>query len=146
MTQTDEYATRFLRVFDAMAQLAKHQMPDDVVGQLNLKQLLMMHLLIKQPGVSQKEISEHFHVTAAAISTAVRDMEALELIERVPDPTDARQMCLYLSHKGEEIVNVSHQKRREGITQLLSVLSIEEQQTVVDILERAVKTLHENNS
>lgn len=143
MSQAHELAARFLRVFDAMAKFAKHQMPDDFVGQLNLKQLLMMHLLFRQPGLSQKEIAEHFQVTPAAISTAVRDLEALELIERLPDPSDARQMNLHLSQKGKAIVYESQEKRKSAILTLLSALPIEEQEALITILERAFERLQE---
>lgn len=144
-SETEELALRFLNVMGYLFKVAQHRMPDHVVGQLHLNQLHMLHMLEHHPGLSQKDIAERLQITPPAVSTAVRDMETLGLVQRQPGPTDARQMHLYLCPIGKEIVSEAKKMRQAAIANLLSVLPIEEQRQIVEMLERALK-LKENPS
>src|SRR5262249_13020004 len=70
---------------------------------LSPNQLKMLHLVFHRPGISQTVAAERLGVTTASVSTSVREMESQGLIERRPDPDDARVMLLYLAPFGEHI-------------------------------------------
>ncbi len=141
--QTTSYAKRFLQVMDAVGKMARYRMPavfkDMLHGNnLNMNQIRALHLIREQPGLSQKEIAHLLEITPAAVSNAMRDLEALGLLERQPDPEDARQMRLYLGEKGRAIYNQLYQFRLESIMQLLRHMSPETQQYIVEALEHAL--------
>ena len=137
--ETDELATRFLRVLESMNKIAKHRMPDkNTVGHLNLNQILTLHMLNRQPGLAQRDIADRLQITAAAVSNAMRELETLNLIERHSHEADARVMCVYLSRKGQKLVNKAMLMRRQSIADLLGALPLSEQQQIVESLERAL--------
>jgi DNA-binding MarR family transcriptional regulator len=144
-TQTDDFARRFLRVLEVLGKLAGHHPPDDL-AQLHLNQLHTLYLLARQPGMAQKDIAERLQITPAAVSNAVREMEALGLVERQPDPEDARQMRLFLGQRGQQIVDEMHTRRCRAVADLLSALPPDEQQMVVEALERALAARHHHVS
>lgn len=137
--RTQELAARFLKVLGTLFKLAGHRLPKVVVGQLHMNQLHALHMLHNEPGMAQKDVAERLEITAAAVSTAVRDMEALGLVERRPDPHDARQMRLYLCPFGQQIVDEAFRMRCSAVAHLLSALPFDEQRMIVDVLERALK-------
>jgi DNA-binding MarR family transcriptional regulator len=136
--ETRELALRFLRVMEFMGKFASHRVPDSVVGQLNINQLRALHMLRHEAGMAQKDLAERLQITPAAISNAVRDMEGLELIERLPDASDARLMRLHLTSEGQRIIAEGQEIRCAAMADLLSALPPDEQRMVVEALERAL--------
>lgn len=136
--ETRELATRFLRVLEALKRLAEYRPPDDVAETLHLNQIRALHLLKRNPGVAQKGLAEHLRVSPAAVSTSVRQMEELDLVERRPDPDDTRVLRLYLSERGRQIFEEIQRERRDAVVLLLDALPLEEQHAIVDALERAL--------
>lgn len=144
--ETQELASRFLGVFEAVWRLAKHRQPDPVVGQLHLNQLHSLGMLHREPGLTQKDLAERLQITPAAISTAVRQMERYGLIERNSDDQDGRVKRLYLSADGRARIERAHYDRCSALYEILNALPIEEQRMVVGTLERAIIALQENQS
>ena len=132
-----DLARRLLRVVDTITKITENCMPDDT-GQLRLNQLRTMFLLRFEPGISQKEIAARLQITPAAVSTIVRDMEAMGLVERNPDPKDARQMKLYLSERGEALLKEGEDMRCGAVAGMLNMLPMEEQRAIIEALERAL--------
>jgi DNA-binding MarR family transcriptional regulator len=143
--EAQELADRFLKVLGWLFKVAGHRIPQDVAGQLHMNQLHALHMLNHEPGISQKDIAERLQITPAAVSTAMREMEARGLIERRSDPDDARQMHLYLCPFGQRIVDEAYARRRDAIARLLGELPLNEQRTIVRALERALKARQEEN-
>lgn len=108
---------------------------------LSVNQFRAMHCLMHEPGLSQKDLAERLEVTPAAVSTTVREMEKLDLIQRVPDAADARLMRLHLSAESKSVLEQMHQRRLQGVVQLMSPLPIDEQRFIVEALERALDQL-----
>lgn len=136
--ETEELAARFLRVLEALGKLAKYRPPEDVAERLHLNQVRALHLLKHEPGVAQKELAEYLRVSPAAVSTAVRQMEELNLVERRPDPDDTRVLRLYLSDHGRRIFDEMQRERRDAVEALLAALPLTEQRAIVNALERAL--------
>jgi DNA-binding MarR family transcriptional regulator len=131
-------AARFLGVFTRLAELTKPENPDDVVAQLSVKQLQALDLIRREPGISQKALAERLEVTSAAISIWIGRMQQANLVERRAHEDDARVMHLYLGAYGHELVSKVQQAQTAVIADLLSGLPQEEQQAVVETLERAL--------
>jgi DNA-binding MarR family transcriptional regulator len=137
-TATYDLATRFLGVFTTIFQLTKVENPDNVVAQLSVKQLQALDLIRREPGISQKALAERLEVTSASVSIWIGKMLESKLVERWAHNDDARVMHLYLGPYGRELVNKLEQAQISTIAELLSDLPLEEQQLVVETLERAL--------
>jgi len=61
--------------------------------------------LVKQDGLSQKELSDRLHLKAATVAVMLKRMEKAGLVERRPDPEDQRILRVYLTEKGKNIHN-----------------------------------------
>lgn len=140
-TETEDLADRFSRVLDeSFKRLAKQQkhLPLPIHKHLNANQIRAMHLLHTHPGMAQKDLAEAMGITPAAISTAVKEMTSLGLIDRKSDPDDARQMRLYLSEQAQCQISEIQIMRSKAVARLLAALPLEEQRMIVEALERAI--------
>jgi DNA-binding MarR family transcriptional regulator len=139
--ETKDLALRFLRVFEYMVKFAKHRQPnqpDHIIRQLHLNQMHMLGLLHHDPGISQKDLAERMQLTPAAVSTSVREMVGYGLVDRLPDPDDARLMRLHLSRNGRAMFDEAQKMRCAIMADLLSALPLDEQRMIVEALERAL--------
>ena len=58
--------------------------------------------LYRNPGASQKDLSEHTQKTYAAISQTVKEMLREDFVRRETDSEDQRYAKLYLTDKGQD--------------------------------------------
>jgi DNA-binding MarR family transcriptional regulator len=140
-TETDELADRFWRVLEeSFKRVADQQKraPLPAYRHLNDNQIRAMHLLHNKPGMVQKELAETMGITPAAVSTAVKEMTTLGLVDRHPDPEDARLSRLYLSEEARCKIGEMRTIRLQAVTGLLESLPLEEQRMIVEALERAM--------
>lgn len=144
---TNELAARFMHVFDSsFKQLAQRRHFNHAFKDLSINQLHMLNMIHHHPGTVQKELAELLQITPAAVSTAIREMESMGLVERKANEADARLMRLYLSEEASQIVGENLAHRHAAIAKLLAVLPIEEQHMIVSSLEKAllIYTNHDN--
>jgi DNA-binding MarR family transcriptional regulator len=144
---TNELAARFMRVFDAsFKQMSQRKHQNHFFKDLSINQLHMLNMIHHHPGTAQKELAELLQITPAAVSTAIREMESMGLVERRADQFDARLMRLYLSEEADQIISENLAHRHAAIAKLLSVLPVEEQNMIVSSLEKAllIYTNHDN--
>lgn len=144
--ETHRLAARFLQVFISVYQLTQQELPDSVLEQLNVNQLRALQLIQQSPGITQKEIAEHLDITAASVSVSISKMVRDTLVERVPDEVDGRVMRLHLGPRGQKLATAARQQQLELVADLLSGLPLEEQQTVVTLIERALAARQQDRS
>lgn len=138
---TEALALRFISVIEeAFKRLSESpsQMPI-LLKELNYNQMRALHILHRQPGLVQKNLADGLRITPAAISTAVREMEAMGLIERRSDPNDARLMRLYLSDSASDMIGRAQIMRVGAVANLLQALPYDEQLHIVEALEAALE-------
>ena len=78
------------------------------------------------------------HVTPPTISVAVRKLAHDGLIERQVDPEDKRAHPLFTTEKGDRIIRRIEKRQGEVMEEFLSGLPPQEQQQLVELLEKAV--------
>ena len=141
-SESDDLIARFRSVMEAsFKQMGeKRTLPgsNKIIAELTINQIRALYILLRVPGMAQKELAEKLEISPAAVSTAVNRMEKLSLVERRSDSTDARQKQLYLSDYGKDLLDEHQETRDHGIRHLLGALTLEEQRMIVEILERAV--------
>ena len=141
--QTKELALRFMRVFEEAFKRIGLQQKHHPFKELNMNQIRALHLLHHQAGMTQKGLAEDLGITAAAVSTIVRHMQAMNLIDRQTDSADARSVRLFLSEEAQALIAENQQVRCNAMADLLSGLPLDEQRMVVEALERSLKDHHE---
>ena len=54
--------------------------------------------------MSQKEISENLHISAATVAVSMKRLEKTGVIERRSDQEDQRRIRIYLTERGRELI------------------------------------------
>lgn len=90
--------------------------------------------------MTQRELAEHTHVTAATISGTLKRMERAGLIKRSDDAADARVSIVELTEKGQSCSEEALQLFTETDTNMLKGFSEEELQQLLGFLNR----MHDN--
>ncbi|MBL8153957.1 MAG: MarR family transcriptional regulator [Anaerolineae bacterium] len=142
---TEALALRFMYVIEeAFKRLSESSTPmPSAMKELNFNQIRALHILHRQPGLVQKNLADGLRITPAAISTAVREMVTMGLIERRSDPNDARLMRLYLSDSADDMIRRAQLARVGAVANLLQALPYDEQLHIVVALEAALEA-HSN--
>ncbi len=90
------------------------------------------------------EICNKMLVSGGNMTLVLDNIEKLGHIERVPSKDDRRAILVRLTPKGKELFNETFIIHAEHITKLMSVLTLEEQKTLGNLLKKlgtAVKEL-----
>jgi len=108
------------------------------VGGLTESQLSLLLSLSQHPGCRVQDTAERLDLTAPTISIGVRRLERMGLVQRDADPDDQRAVCLYLSPQGRRIASKARSLRTAKLETMLSALTVDEQESLLAMLERAV--------
>lgn len=82
------------------------------------------------------ELAEALEITQSSVTTACKRMEQKGLLTRQRDRDDERVVQVSLTAYGAQQMEIWQQRRIETLTQLLSPLSAEEQETLNHLIER----------
>ena len=137
MTKQETLTNRLQHLFARMQALELHK-PDTELEEISFPQLAILGTVAHRPGSGVKEIASMLHVTPPTISVAVRKLANDGLIERQVDPEDKRAHPLFTTKNGDRIIRRIQKRQREVMGEFLSGLPPEEQQQLVDLLEKAV--------
>jgi len=108
------------------------------VGGLTASQLSLLLSLSEHPGCRVQDTAERLDLTAPTISIGVRRLENMGLVQRGADPDDQRAVCLYLSPQGRKIASKARSLRAAKLETMLSPLTVNEQESLLEMLERAI--------
>ncbi len=86
--------------------------------------------------MTQRELAEHTHVTAATISGTLKRMERAGLVQRSDDESDARVSIVRLTKKGMDCSNEAVQLFIRTDTDMLAGFSEEEMAQLLGYLRR----------
>lgn len=85
------------------------------------------------------EIAERLHIAARSATEVVDGLEALELVERLPDPTDRRATCVIATEKGKELQARIRAAREEVDEEFFGRLSAVEQADLAALLRKLIE-------
>ena len=108
------------------------------VGGLTASQLSLLLSLSEHHGCRVQDTAERLDLTAPTISIGVRRLEKIGLVQRDEDPEDQRAVCLHLSPQGRKIASKARSLRAAKLETILGALTVEEQVSFLEMLERAV--------
>ncbi len=120
----------------ASARLASEVHPDlDAAGYAVL--VTVVDLAGRQPdGVRASEVAAVVGLHKSTMSRNIAELERLGLVERVPDPTDARARLLRLTPAGGEAVQRSRAGRRRRLAAQMDGWSAADLQQLGALLQR----------
>jgi DNA-binding MarR family transcriptional regulator len=88
------------------------------------------------------ELADFHQVSRSAASQVVDQLVEKALVTRTTDPTDRRYVNLALTEKGESLLQSTFAKSRQWMGELMSPLSAQELQTVVDAMAILKRTFN----
>jgi len=125
-------------VSNAYETILADAMRDENLSGPRFRLLLRMYMEEKQgqASLSPSYLSTTQNVSRNTISALLRSLEDQGLIERSLDPKDRRQFNIQLSPAGRELVKSSTPEHVRFLDQLISDLSREEQEQLMDLLTK----------
>lgn len=93
-------------------------------------------LLWENKGMTQRELTQRLGIQPGSASEVISKLETAGLIVRTPSETDHRTADIRLTQSGEALAQVAHFKRKERHEQMFAVLSEQEKDTLISLLER----------
>ena len=139
---SDESATvedRLLNLLNRLRMLGPGQPPfKDEDVPVTPSQLVLLDWVAASPGCGVQEMATGLGLTPPTVSVGVRRLEEAGLLERQPNPQDGRSIQLFLTPQGETLNQRAQDFRRGRVRRLLSGLTPQEQETLLDLWERAL--------
>jgi DNA-binding MarR family transcriptional regulator len=74
-------------------------------GELTVPQTAVMRVVVRQPGVSLKNLSRQLSLAHSTVSGIVDRLEKQGMLTRKPDPSDGRASCIYPTRPVVEFVS-----------------------------------------
>lgn len=105
------------------------------------QQALLAALAAEGESLRIGEVAERLGVSVASISDSIRAVEAKGLIERYPDPNDARARRLWLTQAGAEAI-AGIRREDNGLAQLLSALPDSDAASLLRIVQLLIQQAH----
>jgi DNA-binding MarR family transcriptional regulator len=112
---------------------------------LSFPQIGLLDWIAQSPGCGVLDIAKGLGLAPPTISVGVRRLEKEGWLARQKHPEDRRVCKLYLTTRGEELIHRVWQHRDYAIQQFLSGLDEQEQEQLLDLLEKAISRAEENN-
>ena len=103
----------------------------------------VLHTLEEVPGVSQSELARRINVRPPTATRMVERMVNSGMIERVQDRQDRRSSRLFLTNTGLDVARRLGEVHETEHDDVYSVLSDDEQEHLVSLLERIARRYEE---
>jgi DNA-binding MarR family transcriptional regulator len=105
---------------------------------LRLGHLAVLGALTEGDARTQRELAELLKIHPSDMVTLVDDLARRDLISRTTDPADRRRNLITLTTSGRKLVRQATAQSRRIHRELLSALSRDEQESVRELLDRAL--------
>lgn len=108
---------------------------------MNHRDIMMLNAAIsmrKDGLVKMSDISDHFHISPAAISQAIRTFEKKGWVERVVLENDRRSVYIKVSDEAKQMMKHVEDQMNDHLTDFLEYLGEEDSIALLRIMEKAV--------
>lgn len=103
--------------------LQRSAIPEWIELELTMAQLKTALVVAQKGPLSVNAIAEILGVTQSTISHLVDRLEAITIVERIPDSEDRRRTLVQLAHRGIELMEILRQGQRGYAYSLLTRLT-----------------------
>ena len=108
---------------------------------LTTPQYAALSVLREEPGLSGAALARRCFVRPQTMNRVLTNLESSGLVERLPHPEHGRILQARLTGKGEESLSRAHAAVEEVEEQMLSELSEEDRQHLLEALRRCADSL-----
>ena len=134
---SDARVDRLLDLFDRLRRMGLDRHPLGAEG-ISPPQLALLDWVARSPGARLREIASGLGLTPPTVSVGMRRLEKAGLVARQPDPQDRRAVRFFLTPQGEVLHREARTFRRRKVARLLEGLTPQEQDALLDLLDRAI--------
>lgn len=131
-------AEKFLHLMDRLRRLGPGTAPPKEAN-ISPSLLALIEYTASNPGCGIQAMAGGLKLSTPTVSIGVRQLEELGFITRQPDPQDGRAVHLFLTLTGQELHQSTHEFRCQKFERLLTGLTTRERTTLLDLLERAIR-------
>ncbi len=101
--------------------------------------------LERQPGISQKELSEILEVEPITVARLIDRLEARGMVERRPDPRDRRIWRLHLLRPASDVIHEIDEHRADMTRIVTEGIEEKDVETMIEALLRMKSTLTQDS-
>lgn len=105
--------------------------------ELSPSHLRVLHTLHGGQSMAMKDLADHLCIKPPSVTSLTRRLVETGLVGRHSHAEDSRVILLELTDEGRSLRDELYQEQLAGMSRLLGRLSPSEQQTLLDLLERA---------
>ncbi len=138
----EQSAGKFLLLMDRLRQLGPQTAPPKEAN-ISPSQLAFLTFSASNPGCGIQAMASGLKLSKPTVSVGVSQLEGAGFLTRQPDPQDGRAVQLYLTRKGQELHQRTHEFRCKRFERLLTDLTPQERTTLLTLLERAIQTVEQ---
>ena len=139
MIVTENPETRLLALFKNLGTLPIMRAPDNI--ELSMPQVALLNLVARRPGCGVLDIAKEMNLAPPTISVGIRRLAKAGWVERRYDPRDRRARPLFLTPKGQTLMDQVQEHRFRMLHFFLSGLAPDEQSQLLSLLEKAVAAM-----
>ena len=136
----EQSAEQFLFLMDRLRQLGPQTAPPKEAN-ISPSQLALITFLASNPGCGVQAMASGLKLSKPTVSIGVNQLEEVGFLTRQPDPKDGRAVRLFLTPKGQELNQRTHEFRCKKFEYLLTGLTPQDRTTLITLLERALLTI-----
>ncbi len=128
-----------------VGRLSRRLRQTSVVGEMTLSQASVLSLLEREGPATPGVLATKERISPQSMGAILISLEALGLVSRTPDPTDARSLVVSLTEAGLQAVQGARRHREERLAHALADhFTAEEQKVLIaalPLLERLARVL-----
>ena len=134
---------RALGLFMRLRQLDFDHCPD-LSGIISPAQMTLLDKITEHPGCGVQDIADQLDISPPTVSVGVSKLEESGLVEREPNPKDARSVQFFPTAHGKNLHSRFQKSRLQKFRRLLAGLNPQEQGALLELLERALNNVELN--
>jgi DNA-binding MarR family transcriptional regulator len=137
----DELSQPGERFLQLMSRLRKLGMGDSASGTalVSHAQMMLLDWIAASDGCGVQDIADGLNLTPPTVSVGVRRLEEAGLLKRKSHPQDKRAVQFFLTVKGQSLQKQAQTFRRQKLELILSGLTQQEQETLLELLSKALQ-------
>jgi len=136
----EQSAGQLLSLMDRLRQLGPQSAPPKGAN-ISLSQLAFLTFSGSNPGCGIQAMASGLKLSKPTVSIGVSQLEDAGFLTRQPHPQDGRAVQLFLTTKGQELLQRTNEFRCQKFKRLLSGLTLQERKTMLALLERSIQTV-----
>ena len=113
--------------------------PPPAAAKISPSLMAIIDFVAESPDCGIKEIARGLKLSAPTVSVSIRQLEEKGFVGRKPNPDDRRAVQIFLTPAGQELHEQSTIFRRQTFERLLAGLTPEERETLLTLLEKALR-------